>query len=170
MTEQTEPTGAAYTPDWQRIVNRISADLEDEREAHRAWRHKAEAARADIARYEDAQGDINRLTTERDGAYRERAQLLAWLAALHAPHAVLAPAADIEDEDGWWLLFLTVAGRQLSWHIAPRDAELFNHVQRVDVTDPRAQWDGHTTAEKYERIRTLPLGQMRAAVAEPKKS
>jgi hypothetical protein len=115
----------------------------------------------------DQQGDINRLTTERNGAYRERAHLLAWLAALHGPNAVLAPAPDIDDEDGWHLLFLTVAGRQLSWHIAPHDVELFNHVERVNFTDPRAQWDGHTTDEKYQRIRTMPWGEMRDAVRTP---
>jgi len=88
---------------------------------------------------------------ERDGAYRERAQLLALLATL-ADSAVLAPAVDIDDEDGWHLLFLHGGGRQMSWHIAPRDVELFRHVERVDVADPRAQWDGHTTDEKYTHI------------------
>ncbi|MFR9796163.1 hypothetical protein ACL02U_09705 [Streptomyces sp. MS06] len=107
-----------------------------------------DAAAVAIQRAEQAEA-------ERDGAYRERAQLIAWLAALHPDHAVLAPALDIDDEDGWHLLFLTVAGRQLSWHIAPRDVELFQHVQRVDPADPRAQWDGHTTAEKYQRIAAL---------------
>lgn len=101
----------------------------------------------------DQQGDINRLTTERDGAYRERAHLLALLAAT-TPHAVLTPAPDT-DEDGWALLFLTIGGRQCSWHIAPRDADLFTHVEHVPVDDPRARWDGHTTEEKYERIAEL---------------
>jgi hypothetical protein len=108
-----------------------------------------------------------RAEAERDGAYRERAHLLAWLAALHPRNAVLAPSLDIDDEDGWHLLFLTVAGRQMSWHIAPRDVELFTHVERVEFADPRAAWDGHTTDEKYERIRTLPFGEMRDAVRTP---
>lgn len=34
----------------------------------------------------------------------------------------------------------------------PRDAELFKAAERVELNDPRAQWDGHTTAEKYEHI------------------
>lgn len=101
---------------------------------------------------------------ERDGAYRERAHLLAWLATLYAPNAVLAPALDLDDEDDWHLLFLTVAGRQLSWHISPRDMDLLKHVERVDFADPRAAWDGHTTEEKYQRIRTMPWGEMRAVV------
>ncbi|WP_051096276.1 hypothetical protein, partial [Streptomyces sulphureus] len=64
---------------------------------------------------------------ERDGAYQERAQLLAWLAAL-AP-AVLAPATDV-DEPGWHLLYLTTPAGQLSWHIHPRDLAYFEHVER----------------------------------------
>ncbi|MET8765504.1 hypothetical protein [Streptomyces sp. NPDC004658] len=90
---------------------------------------------------------------ERDGAYRERAQLLAWLAALHPATAVITPAADIDGEDGWQLLYLVAGGWQMSWHIHPRDADLFRHVTAVEPSDPRAQWDGHSTEQKYERIR-----------------
>ncbi|MFJ8992654.1 hypothetical protein ACIRQH_19935 [Streptomyces sp. NPDC102279] len=90
-------------------------------------------------------------TRERDGAYEERAQLLAWLAALHPSTAVIAPSPDV-DEDGWQLLYLVAGGWQMSWHIHPRDAHLFRHVTKVDVTDVRAQWDGHGTVQKYERM------------------
>lgn len=96
--------------------------------------------------------DGHRAEVERDGAYRERAHLLAWLAALHP--AVVAPAPDV-DEPGWQLLYLDASGWQLSWHIAPRDADLFAHVEHVPAEDPRAQWDGHTTEEKYARIGRL---------------
>lgn len=89
---------------------------------------------------------------ERDGAYRERAQLLAWLAALHPSSAVITPARDI-DEDGWHLLYLVAGGWQMSWHIAPRDVPLFGHVELVEPSDPRVQWDGHGTDQKYQRIR-----------------
>lgn len=89
---------------------------------------------------------------QRDGAYRERACLLAWLATL-CP-AVIAPAPDV-DEPGWEILYLTPAEQQMTWHIAPADVELFEHVGRAPADDPRVQWDGHTTAEKYERIRSL---------------
>lgn len=109
---------------------------------------------------DEAENEVAALTLERDGAYRERAQLLAWLAALHP--AVIAPASDV-DEDGWQILYLTPeAGGQMSWHIAPRDAGLLAHVERVEPDDPRAQWDGHTTEEKYQRIRSMPFGEMRA--------
>ncbi|HET9382568.1 MAG TPA: hypothetical protein VFP69_17300 [Streptomyces sp.] len=87
MTEQTEPAtgpGATYTPDWQCIVNGLSADLEEEREAHRAWRRNAEAARADIARYEDVQGEMNEravdLTRRAEEYKQDRDQVAAVLA------------------------------------------------------------------------------------------
>ncbi|MFD3614455.1 hypothetical protein ACFWWT_04230 [Streptomyces sp. NPDC058676] len=97
--------------------------------------------------------EVKDRTKERDGAYRERAQLLAWIAALHPSTAVITESPDV-DEDGWQLLYLVAGGWQMSWHIHPRDAELFQHVTVVDVTDPRAQWDGHGTEQKYGRIRS----------------
>jgi hypothetical protein len=86
-------------------------------------------------------------------AYRERAHLLAWLASLHP--AVIAPAPDVE-EPGWQILYLasSPAGWQLTWHIAPADADLFTKVEHVPVDDWRAQWDGHTTKQKYARLRS----------------
>lgn len=87
---------------------------------------------------------------ERDGAYRERAHLVALLAAM-TDGAVIAPAPDV-DEPGWRIVYLTLGGRQASWHISPRDADLFQHVTYVGEQDPRAQWDGHTTEEKYAGI------------------
>jgi hypothetical protein len=101
----------------------------------------------------DQQGDITRLTAERDGAYRERAHLVALLAAM-TDGAVITPATDI-DEPGWQIVYLNLGGRQASWHISPRDADLFRHVERVDSNDPRGHWDGHTTEEKYAGIAAL---------------
>lgn len=89
-------------------------------------------------------------TVQRDGAYRERAQLLAWLAAMHP--AVLAPAPNVDDE-GWHILYLTFGGHQGTWHISPRDLDLLGHVPVGPADDPRAQWDGHTTDQKYWRVR-----------------
>ncbi len=92
---------------------------------------------------------LDRTEAERDGAYNERAHLAALLAALHP--SVIAPAPDV-DEDGWQILYLRIGGKQASWHIAPRDAGLFAHVEHVPADDRRAQWDGHTTEQKYTHI------------------
>ncbi|MFJ1995287.1 hypothetical protein [Streptomyces asiaticus] len=102
-------------------------------------------------RTETLRNRAERAEAERDQAYAERAALLAWISALHPANAVITTAADV-DEPGWQLLFLLVGGWQMSWHIHPRDAELFAHVEQVEPTDPRAQWDGHTTEAKYQRI------------------
>lgn len=102
---------------------------------------------------------------ERDGAYRERAHLVALLAAL-TDGAVITYAPDVE-EPGWQIVYLTLGGRQASWHISPRDADLFAHVQRVEYDDPRGHWDGHTTEEKYAGIAawTAELAQAREPAA-----
>jgi hypothetical protein len=78
----------------------------------------------------DQQGQITDLTKERDGAYRERAHLVALLAAL-TPGAVITYATDV-DEPGWQIVYLNIGGHQASWHISPRDADLFQHVERVE--------------------------------------
>jgi len=106
---------------------------------------------ASVVRLElDERGEFERTRQaekERDGAYRERAHLVALLAAL-TDGAVIIYATDVE-EPGWQIVYLTLGGRQASWHISPRDADLFTYVERVEHDDPRAQWDGHTTEEKY---------------------
>ena len=112
------------------------------------------AARKNGELYAAAEGQRDEARAERDGAYRERAQLLAWLAAVYLDNTVITPAADVT-EPGWQLLYIHIGDRQLSWHIAPRDTDLFAHVQHVPADHPRAQWDGHTTDQKYEYIRWL---------------
>jgi hypothetical protein len=94
--------------------------------------------------------DLTRVEAERDGAYRERAHLVALLAAM-TDDAVIAAAPDVE-EPGWQIVYLRIGGRQASWHISPRDADLFQCVPHVDAGHPLAQWDGHTTEDKYRDI------------------
>ncbi|MFJ4787614.1 hypothetical protein [Streptomyces sp. NPDC088794] len=83
-------------------------------------------------------------------AQAERARLLALLAGL-LPGSVIAPAEDL-DEPGWQILYLYIGTHQASWHIHPRDADLFTDVEHVSVGHPRAVWDGHTTDKKHERM------------------
>lgn len=115
----------------------------------------------------DQQGQINDLTKERDGAYRERAHLVALLTAI-TDNAVITYAPDT-DEPGWQIVYLTLGDRQCSWHISPRDADLFAHVERVGALDVRALWDGHTTEEKYAHIAawTAELAEHGRACTDP---
>jgi hypothetical protein len=39
---------------------------------------------------------------------------------------------------------------QMSWHVAQADIELFGHLRIGN-----AEWDGHTTEQKYERLAEL---------------
>ncbi|MFG2963549.1 hypothetical protein ACGFZS_09695 [Streptomyces sp. NPDC048288] len=129
-------TGAA------RIL-RLTQDLTTALSDVARWKEHSEAFARDAESYERA----------RDSAYRERAQLLAWLAALHPATTVITDSPDA-GEDGWQLLYLVAGGWQMSWYISPADAELFRHVTVVDVTDERAQWDGHGSEQRDERIRS----------------
>ena len=84
-----------------------------------------------------------------DAAYRERAHLLALLAAWQPAHiGHTDPAAS-----DWAVLTVELPTGQACWHIAPADMDLFAHVQ----PKPRHArgWDGHSTEEKYARVRQL---------------
>ncbi|MGA5820879.1 hypothetical protein ACPC54_23800 [Kitasatospora sp. NPDC094028] len=139
---------------WQSTI------VEARRQAARAARVAEDGNTETLKAY----AQLRTANAERDGAYRERAHLTAWLATIHP--AVIAPAADVE-ELGWQILYITAGGRQLSWHIHPRDADLYRHVERVTSDDPRAQWDGHTTEQKYAAISEMSSGRLAgAATAE----
>ena len=87
-------------------------------------------------------------STQPDDVYRERAHLVAFLAS-HYP-SVLAYADPSEPD--WAVVYIHTPAGQMSWHIAPSDVELFDHVQKVTPDDDLAKWDQHTTEEKYERL------------------
>jgi hypothetical protein len=76
------------------------------------------------------------------GVYRERAHLLAHLAAIYPSHFQSDPA-----EPDWPVLFISLPTGQACWHIAPDDLDLFPHVAPGGDT-----WDGHTTELKYRRL------------------
>ena len=85
---------------------------------------------------------------ELNAAYRERAHLIAALAAIYPAEFRENPDEDYED---WPIIYVQLPTGQASWHISPRDTDLFSGVKFG--TD--AEWDGHTTEAKYERIDKL---------------
>lgn len=76
--------------------------------------------------------------------YRERHHLVAHLAAAYP--SILVYGADPEAPD-WPLIFIDLPTGQVSWHIAPADLDLFEH-----VTVGTGDWDGHNAMEKYARL------------------
>lgn len=82
--------------------------------------------------------------------YRERAVLVANLSTRY-PSVI---AYNDPELPGWPVIYISTPKGQLSWHISRDDLHLFN----LHIVDPRsthAQWDGHTTAEKYSRLEEL---------------
>lgn len=91
------------------------------------------------------------LKEQRDEVYRERSHLIAHLASLYPSHIGYT---DPTTPDLAVVIIKTPAG-QMSWHITPRDMALFEHVPRT--VSGASDWDGHTTKQKYERLRALTL-------------
>ena len=94
-----------------------------------------------------------------DAVYAERNLVLAMAAKLAVSHPMAYAYRSVDDslteDDPWrWIITLVLSGhfdgapKQLTWHINERELPLFEHLREL----PNA-WDGHTTAEKYERIR-----------------
>ncbi|MFJ2267773.1 hypothetical protein ACIOHO_15630 [Streptomyces sp. NPDC087849] len=84
-----------------------------------------------------------------DATYRERAHLVAHLAAIHPSHiGHTDPTAP-----DWAVVTVETPAGQMTWHIAERDMDLFTHVQPTNRIC--RGWDGHTTDEKYQRMRDL---------------
>jgi hypothetical protein len=81
--------------------------------------------------------------------YAERGNLVALLAALYPS---CWNHGDPEWPD-WFVVYIELPTGQATWHVSPEDWWIFAFVPHSDT----AIWDGHTTAEKYQRIRNLIL-------------
>src|SRR5687767_7492787 len=84
-----------------------------------------------------------------DFLYKERAHLVAFLAASY-PSTIRFDDVDYPE---YGVVYVQAPKGQMSWHIHRDDLHLFKHVDRerrgIDL------WDGHTTPEKYERLKAL---------------
>ncbi|WP_406501545.1 hypothetical protein OHA04_27400 [Streptomyces sp. NBC_01590] len=92
---------------------------------------------------------LDQLYDQNDALYRERAHLVALLAALHPSH-IGHTDPNLPD---WAVVTVETPAGQMTWHIAERDMDLFTHVQPTNRI--YRGWDGHTTKEKYARMRDL---------------
>lgn len=100
----------------------------------------------------DEDGDYYEITGDPmeslNAAYRERAHLVALLAAIYPAEFRENPDPDYAD---WPIIYVDLPTGQASWHISPADVGLFSGIRFG--TD--AEWDGHTTEAKYDRIGKL---------------
>ena len=107
--------------------------------------------------------DLVQLVQQKDGAYHERNQLVALLAALFPSSLDWHPE---EDMDWRWIVFIDTPAGQMSWHIHDAELSLFDHVPRNQGWN----WDGHTTEETYQRVRNLiaTIPERKEATAVPR--
>ena len=84
-----------------------------------------------------------------DQAYTERNRLVAFLARLY-PSGL--KKTDIEGWDPEWhnCVFIDTPFGQMSWHYHDDDAHLFSGLPPY-----QGEWDGHSTEEKYRRLKLL---------------
>lgn len=101
------------------------------------------------ARIDDLRIENAKLAEERDQAYSERNHLVALLAQFF-PSGIAK--TDIPGWDPEWhnCVYIDLRGGQASWHIHDSEMYLFK-----DLPPYTKEWDGHTTEEKYARIRNL---------------
>lgn len=129
-----------------REMSALSTDKNTLMTAVTHWRARAQVAEARLAEVE----------AERDGAYRERAQMVVALAKVFPSWVNTDPA-----EPDWPVLYVQLPTGQASWHFSPADRALLD-----GITVGGPAWDGHTTEEKYERIAAIedPAAALRAAI------
>lgn len=98
------------------------------------------------------------LKKQRDNAYDERNQLVAVLSKVF-PAGIAKTAIEGWEPEWHNCVYIDLPTGQASWHYHDREKHLFEHLPPYTKS-----WDGHTTEEKYERLRRFqPLnwGSMR---------
>jgi len=101
------------------------------------------------------------MEARKDAAYLERNQVVAALARCF-PSGIARTAIEGWSEDWHGCVFIDLPTGQASWHFHDSHAYLFTGLP--PYTKP---WDGHTTAEKYERLAALAAPHSSAQPAEP---
>ncbi|MFJ8633052.1 hypothetical protein [Streptomyces sp. NPDC093568] len=134
--------------------HRLGRDLDDCRQERERWQRHADSYERELT-----------------DARRERAHLLAWLAALHPASAGLTPD-DGCGPDGAHLLRIEAGGQRLSWRLSPADLPLFAHVpyahpvagERPAPQDQTAHLRRHTRLLAMEGILSGETARTWAAV------
>lgn len=79
--------------------------------------------------------------------YRERAHLVAFLTTLYPS----VGAYNNPDYPEYLVVYVELPVGQMSWQVHPDDVDLFDGLQIVE----NHVWDGHTTEEKYRKLRNF---------------
>lgn len=93
---------------------------------------------------------IRGLKEGKDDAYKERNQLVAALTKVF-PSGTAKTAIEGWSEDWHGCVYVDLPTGQCSWHYHDSHAYMFSKLPAYTQA-----WDGHTTDQKYERLRQLP--------------
>ena len=95
---------------------------------------------------------IKLLEQELNAVYAERNQCVAALAFMAIRVGFNAGIKkDLEAEDGWQtVVFIDLPQGQVSWHYHDSEEKLL-----YGLPEYKAEYDGHTTEEKYRRLNLL---------------
>jgi hypothetical protein len=107
----------------------------------------------DVRAYERLVDEAN---AQKDVAYRERNQCVAALAKLAQQLGYRVGVAEHDPADKSWdsawrtIVFIDFPTGQASWHVHDNERSLF-----ADLPPYDGVWDGHSTPEKYRRLKRL---------------
>lgn len=97
----------------------------------------------------DLEKEIYEIEKVKNNAYKERNELVSLISKLFPSYIASHPEDDLEWEEDWRnIVFIDLPTGQASWHIHDSDFGIFKH-----LPIGKNCWDGHTTDDKYKRIR-----------------
>lgn len=105
-----------------------------------------------MSAFDDVYLERNQLASALDDVYLERNRLVAALSKVYPSHLMEHPKNSDWDPAWTTIVCVELPTGQATWHIHTREQHLFDHLKWKTNN-----WDGHTTAEKYERLAALPV-------------
>lgn len=98
---------------------------------------------------EALKAELADMTERKNSAYNERNCVVAALAHIY-PSGIRKTAIEGWDDEWHNCVFIDTPVGQLSWHYHDTEVAAF-----ADLLAYTKEWDGHTTAQKYERLAQL---------------
>lgn len=97
------------------------------------------------------------LIKQKDQAYWERNQLVILLSKIFPSHLCKHDEKDLNWEKDWrWIVCVHTPHGQCAWHIHDSERHYFVH-----LPIKTNHWDGHTTEQKYDRLRSFDARNMK---------
>lgn len=94
---------------------------------------------------------VRKLAISKNAAYTERNQLVGFISKIYPSHLAKHPASDTKWESDWRTIVCIHSPKgQLTWHIHDSERKYFFHLK-----EQPDHWDGHTTEEKYKRLKRI---------------